>query len=285
MPFDGLIFFPPLESLVRCAHGKQPIKGRGMTLVEQLKDVINEYFSKYPNTSINGLAMRSSVGATTLRRILSLEIKGDPSPHTVLNIASAISKEKRLSKLVQMFDGPMGELIRESFSTYVEVDAPHKFDPDLNEVLRDRLSYFVYKLTANRSGAREDEIFDLFGLPGVERLKKLRKENLVRLEGAQYHAVEKNFSLDLSVAKEHLPELVKFYRPENLDRGLNIFYTLSESLNEEAIKKVKAIQHEAAKKIYEIMNAPESDGTIPYFTVQLADVLGACEKREQGVLQ
>ena len=256
-----------------------------MTLVTQLRDVINDYFTKYPNTSINGLAMRSNVGATTLRRILSLEIKGDPSPHTVLNIASAISKEKRLSKLVQMFDGPMGELIRESFSTYVEVYAPHKFDPDLNEVLRDRVSYFVYKLTANRSGAREDEIFDLFGQPGVERLKKLRKDNLVRLEGAQYHAVEKNFSLDLNVAKEHLPELVKFYHPENLDRGLNIFYTLSESLNKEAIKKVKDIQREAAKKIYEIMNAPESDGTIPYFTVQLADVLGASEKREQGVLQ
>jgi len=273
-----------------------PRSKKGMTLVEQLRDILNDYFGRFPNTSINGLAMRSTVGATTLRRILSLEIKGDPSPHTVLNIASAVSKEKRLSKLIHMFEGPVGELLRDSFSAYVEVSAPHTFDVDLNEILRDRLNYFIYKLAANRNGVTENEVKDLYGQLGLEKLKKLREQGLIKLEGVVYHASEKNFSLDLEIAKEHLPELVKFYRPENLEAGLNLFYTLSESVSLEGVKKIKEIQREAAKKVYEIMQAPEYSGNVPYFTVQLCEVLSADGKTdlknhqsdsrfERGVLQ
>jgi len=242
-----------------------------MNVVSQLKGVLENYFSSYPNVSINALAMRGSVGATTLRRILNDSIKGEPSPHTVLNIVSAITKEKRLSKLVAMFDGPIGELLRSSFSAYIEVDAPHEYDADLNEVLRDRLNYFIYKLAANQSGVQENKVRELFGDPGVLKLKSLRKSGLLRLEDGHYHAKEKNFSLDLDIAKDHLPELVKFYRPDKLDDGLNLFYTLSESLSHQAVARIKEIQKEAAKRVYEIMNEQSNLGDVPYFTLQLCE--------------
>ncbi len=256
---------------------------QSMELCQQLKVIIDDYFSKYPNMSINSLALRSNVGASTLRRILAGSIKGDPSPHTVLNIASAVAKEKRLRNLIEMFEGPVGEVLKETFSPYAQTDAPHVYDVNLNELLKDRISYFVYKLSSHRNGVSEWEVVDLFGTIGRDRLLKLEDRQVLTRKDERYFAKEPNFSLDLETAAEHLPELVKFYQPEELDRGQNLFYSLSESLNEEGIKKVKEIQKEAVQKIYAIMNDTKYDGDIPYFSVQVCDTLRLTQT--QGVLQ
>lgn len=254
-----------------------------MELCQQLKVIIDDYFLKYPNMSINSLALRSNVGASTLRRILGGSIKGDPSPHTVLNIASAVAKEKRLAKLIEVFDGPVGEVLKDTFSAYVQTDAPHVYDFDLNELLKDRISYFVYKLSSNRNGVSELDVVELFGALGRDRLQKLQDKKAIERREDRFFAKDPNFSLDIEVASEHLPELVKFYRPEELERGQNLFYSLSESLSEEGIRKVKEIQKEAVQKIYTVMNDPKFDGPIPYFSVQVCDTLRVTQT--QGVLQ
>ena len=251
-----------------------------MNLCEQLKDIIEVYFDAYPNTSINGLAKKSKVGASTLRRILNGSIKGDPSPHTVLNIASATSKEKRLTKLITMFDGPVGEVLKEAFSAYVEVDAPHQYNSDLNRELSDTTSYLVYKLAANRIGTSKAEIQTLLGKLGLDRLESLKTNGLIKEEEGRLHAFQKDFSLDIRVSSFHTSELVKFYKPDQLEKGENLFYSLSESLNREGIKKIKEIQREAAKKTFEVMSCPFYEGEIPYFTVQVTDSLDLDNQRE-----
>ncbi len=254
-----------------------------MTLCEQLKDILDGHFRQYPNVSINALAMRANVGATTLRRIMSLEIKGEPSPHTVLNIASAVAKEKRLGRLLKMYEGPVGEILQDNFSNFAEQDTPHVYDRDLNELLTDKVNYFIYKLAANRTGVKREEIQDLYGRLGLEKLQELVAGGHVLYKEEAYHAKDKNFSLDLMVIKRHLPELIKFYKPEELDRGQNLFYTLSESLSAEGIKRIKDIQREAVKKTYEIMSSEEFAGEVPYFTIQACDTLNP--PQVTGVIQ
>ncbi len=245
-----------------------------MTLTEQLKDIVESYFAKHPNVSINGLAMRSGVGASTLRRLLAGSIKGDPAPHTVLNILSTITKEKKLSALVKLVDGPIGEMLQETFSHFIESETPHSYDNDLNEILRDQMSYFIYKLAANRKGTDKLFVTEMFGKAGLERLANLLDLGVVT-ENAEgdIHASEKDFSLDVEIAAGHLPELVKFYKPNNIANGQNLFYTMSESLSEEGIQKVKTIQKEAIKKIYDVMRSPFYEGEIPFFTLDMSDTL------------
>ena len=86
-------FTPVLETDTLALFSKRKfeiIQGSAMALVEQLKGVVDGYFEKYPHMSINALAQRSGVPATTLRRIINKTVKGDPAPHTVLNIISAV---------------------------------------------------------------------------------------------------------------------------------------------------------------------------------------------------
>jgi hypothetical protein len=254
-----------------------------VTQCEQLKNIVESYFEKHPNVSINGLAMRSGVGASTLRRLLSSSIKGDPAPHTVLNILSTVTKEKKLSKLVKMIDGPVGEMLQETFSHFIESETPHTYDNDLNEILRDQMSYFIYKLAANRKGTTKLFVSEMYGKVGLERLSNMLELGVLTNSDDEIHATQKDFSLDVEIAAGHVPELVKFYKPSQISRGQNLFYTMSETLSEEGIQKVKTVQKEAIKKIYDIMRSPFYEGNIPFFTLDMSDTLSF--ETEAGELQ
>jgi hypothetical protein len=244
-----------------------------MTLLEQLKDLLVTYFRKFPNVSINALAKKSGVGATTLRRILSESLKGDPAPSTVLNVVSAITKERRLSSLLRAFEGPIGEMLRSSFGHFVEENLPHSYSTDLNRELVDWPKYLIYKLASNKCGVSRILLTQILGNVGLKCIGEMFEKGLLYADGDIVHSKEKNFSLDLNLAVKHLPNLLGFYKPNDLDRGHNLFYTLSESINEDGIKKVKEVQKEAIKKIYAIMNSPYYEGEIPYFTVHCMDTL------------
>jgi len=254
-----------------------------MELTQELKNMVENHLDRFPNVSINALAIRSGVGATTLRRILNLSIKGDPSPHTILSLVSVLYKEKKLSKLLPQVAGPVGQFLRECFGQFIEEDVPHKTCSDLNEILSDRLCYFVYKLAANKRGTTRFKIAELFGKLGEDRLCYLLKQGWILEEGDILHAKEKDFSLDVHLSKKHLPELINFYKPDEVGRKQNIFYTLSESLNEAGIKKIKEIQYEAVRKIYEVMSTEQFIGDIPYFSINISDTMELT--KSEGVLQ
>jgi len=168
-----------------------------MTLTEQLKILLESYFEKYPHMSINALAKKSGVGASTLRRIMSGSQKGDPAPSTVLNIVSAASKERKLAVILKTVQGPIGEILNNSFGHFVEEDLPHNYNTDLNRELGEWPKYLIYKLASNKNGVFKQEIENILGKVGLKHLEDLFNLGLVFMEGEIIHAKEKNFSLDI----------------------------------------------------------------------------------------
>ena len=73
--------------------------------------------------------------------------------------------------------------------------------------------------------------------------------------------------------KKHLPKLMEFFTPELAHKGQNIFYTMSESLNNEAVQKIKKIQRAAVESIYKIIQDPTSQGDLPYFTINMGEIM------------
>lgn len=253
-------------------------------LCGQLQTVISDYFNRYPNTSVNSLALKSGVGATTLRRIMKGGLKGDPAPHTILNIASAVTKEKRLSVLVNMFDGPMGALLKDTFSPFVETSSEHKMCDDLNVELQDFTKYMIYKCAANSAGVKSSWVIDNFGKAGLEKMKELISSEFLNGGPEVFHASEKDFSLDVEVAAKHLPEMVKFYKASEIAEGKNLFYSLSESISEEGIAEVKKIQKEAIQNIYRVMNDTKFAGDIHYMALAITDTM-SCTNDSSEVIQ
>lgn len=239
---------------------------------EILRAMVKEYMVLHPRVTVQSLASRAQVPVTTLRRFLQEETKTEVAPHTVLNLCAYMKREKNVAKLLNLLPVELKEHLEKVFGSFVFEGAQERvFSLDLNEVLKDRTNYFIYKLAANHKGTDWSEIQELFGAMGVKKTQTLVEMKVLIVENDIIKAAHQDFSLDLKTAATHLPELVSLYKPESLARGLNLMYSLSESLSEEAIKEVKDIQREAAKATHAIMSNPKKQGHIPYFTINLCE--------------
>lgn len=259
----------------------------------QLRQLTQVYLDKHPGLTLNALAGRCGVPATTMRRLMKSS-EGDKSelaPHSVLSLVSYLLKEKKISSLLKKIDGPVAQLLNRCFDQFIfdETASTHTLDNDLNLLFKDKTVYLIYKLAANQCGTSVEEIKNVFGLMGLEKLAELMDKNLIIPEtqnGERLHAREKNFSVDLITAHALTHCLVDFYKPRDVDEGLNLFYSLSEGMNKVGIQKIKEIERDAVKKIYELMNDKDLLGDIPYFAVVLSDVLGLTPKKiSTGVYQ
>lgn len=241
-------------------------------LISQLHQLINSYLEKYPQVSLNALASRSNIPVSTLRRISLGQQKSDIAPHTVLNLTSFLLKEKNLVNLLEKVDPVIKEYLEKHFGQFIFSSEKRVYDVDLNSYLQDQHRYFIYKLAANHNGSNLMEIMELFGRQGESKVAEMLNLGLLLEDDkGRLHAKNKDFSLDLKVAASHLPELTRFYKPETLGQGLNLFYSMSESLTREAIIEIKNIQREAANKVAAIMDDKNNKGDIPYFSVNLSE--------------
>ncbi|MBL6990307.1 MAG: hypothetical protein ISR65_11035 [Bacteriovoracaceae bacterium] len=247
----------------------------------QLKQMINNYLTVHPNITLNAFANRSGISNTTLRRILDESSSSIPAPHTILNVVSYLHKEKRVSKLLDKVGGAIGEILNKSFNKFIFDEHQTKYSNNLNKLLQNFNYYIVYKLAANKKGTNDLEIRGILGDLGEKIVKELQQFKVIeKNEQAQYHAKDKNFALEIPIAINHLKELIKFYKTEEIHLGNNLFYSLSESLNERAIVKVKNIQREAIKGIHQVMSDEQSLGNIPYFLIALSDSMNYSSNRE-----
>lgn len=256
----------------------------------QLRQLTNAYMDKHQGLTLNALALRSGVAATTLRRLMkSTETdKSELAPHSVLSLVSYLLKEKKISLLLKKIDGPIAELLNRCFDQFIfdEESSSHSLNSDLNSLFTDKINYLIYKLAANQCGTSVDEIKNIFGLQGLQKLSSLIEKNWIIPDSKNQeilHAREKNFSVDLAQAHQLTHSLVDFYKPQDVEAGFNLFYSLSEAMNEEGIKLIKEIEKNAVKKIFDLMNDQTYQGTIPYYAVILSDILGMTPKKDNNI--
>ena len=258
---------------------------------DQLRQLVQNHLDKHTHLTLNAVAERSGVPATTLRRLIQDENRSELAPHSVLSLASFLYKEKRLSLLLNLIEGPIKTLLQKSFDKFIFDDSAsdYKLDQNLNALLNDKTTYLVYKICANHSGASLLTIKESFGLFGVQCLEQLISKNVVYFNEHDklYHAHNKKFTLDLALAHQLSHSLIDAYKPQDVAKGQNLFYSLSEGMSEEGIQKIKKIKKEAIKKVHEVMTDPQSQGQLPYFSLFVSDLIGPTDLHLQnsGVLQ
>lgn len=257
----------------------------------QLRTMTADYLDKHPGLTLNALAQRSGVPATTMRRLMQEEQRSELAPHTVLSLTSYLLKEKKISRILKNITGPVADLLNKCFDQFIfdEKSSDHEMHSDLNTIFQDKFSYLIYKMAANKNGTSIDEVKNAFGLVGLRKLIDLIDKNwILKIDGDErLHARQKNFSVDLSLAHELSHALIDLYKPSDVKNGLNLFYSLSEGMNEEGIKRIKEIEKDAVKKIFDLMNTESLQGHIPYFALVVSDVMGPTPLNESntGVLQ
>ncbi len=242
-------------------------------LIQSLQIMIAGHLERHPQLTLNALASRSNVPVTTLRRLAGGQQKNDIAPHSVLNLVSYVLREKNLARLLERVAPTVADFLRRHFGNFIFEAPKATYSTDLNCELRDETKYLIYKLAANHDGTDLITVVENFGAQGLKKVEELKARGLVEEHAGKIHARDKNFSLDLTVAAAHLPALVGLYKPQTMGRGLNTMFSMSEALTAEAIAELKALQRECVMKMNAVMNRPESLGSIPYFTINLAETL------------
>lgn len=265
-------------------HSLEPV-----TLNQQLRLMTADYLTKHSTLTLNALAQRCGVPATTMRRLMQEEQRSELAPHSVLALVSYLLKEKKISKILKTVQGPVADLLNKCFDQFIfdEKSSDHEMSSDLNTIFQDKISYIVYKMAANNCGTTIEEIKNALGFIGLRKLNDLIEKKWIVGSEERLHAIQKNFSVDLALSHELSHALVDMYKPCDVKHGMNLFYSLSEGMTEEGIKKIKEIEKDAVKKIYDLMKTEDLQGTIPYFALVVSDVLGPTpsEENQYGVLQ
>jgi hypothetical protein len=262
--------YPPLlketeEGLMQVTHENE--------LIQSLQNMISSYLGRNPQLTLNALAQRSNIPVTSLRRLMNGQQKSEIAPHSALNLVSYIMREKNLALLLDKVDFCISEFLRKHFGNFIFSAENRVYDYDLNNELREQTKYLIYKMAANHNGTDLMTIVENFGSQGKRKADEMKSTGLLIEEEGRLHAREKNFSLDLQIAADHLPALVQFYKPQSMVQGKSSFFSLSESLNQEGIKKIKSLHKECVENVHAIMNDQQYFGTIPYFTINLAETM------------
>ncbi len=258
------------------------------TVNSQLKQLIENYLEKHPHISLFALSKKMSIGDATLRRVMNGSLKSSPEPNTVLNIVSILYREKNIKKLTKIINDPIKGYLETAFSHFIFEEHfsndELSYLPELNQILKDFDFYLIYKLAANKTGTDRIKINELLGHWGNKKVNELIQFGYITENHlGELHACNKVFSIDPATALLHASELIRFFKLHQVELGRNLFFSLSESLNENGISIIKKIQKEALVQIHNIMKNSTYQGEIPYFCLNMLETLEL--NSNQGTLQ
>lgn len=251
-------------------------------IVAQLREAIKSYLDEHRRVSLNGLSKRCQTSEPTLRRIMSGKVKTAPTLNTVLDILSTLSKESSIPKLVEMYPGPIADSLKENFGLLIEPEYKYESSEILNKELADEQKYLIFKLAANSAGVKRVTVRELFGLVGEEKVdelisKDLLTESVVNQERILKTKVE-GFALSHDLFVKNFKAVANYIDTQpKLGKQDNLFYNLSESLNDQGLKEILNIQRQALQKMIKILNDPKFSGELPVF------ILSAIDRLEKNV--
>jgi hypothetical protein len=244
-------------------------------ILNELQTNIRTYLDKNTRVSLNGLSKRCAVSEPTLRRIMNGKIKTLPMLSTIVDILCTLNKADSVNDLISIYDGtPIGDFLTNNYNVLSEANFNYEFSTELNDALRDNVSYLIYKLSANRSGVTSQKVEQIFGHHGMEKLKNLHNLKLITINDNIAKSVAEGFSLSHDQFTPHFKAVADFIKTEQSQvQKKNLFYNFSESINEQAQKEILSIQKTALKKITKILNDENNAGEIPLFVLSAIDSL------------
>lgn len=249
------------------------------SIAAELQTLIKAHLSEHRNLSLNALSKRCRVSEPTLRRIVGGKVKTNPTVNTIVDILSSLSKETNIAKLVELYPGPLADSLKENFGAVI---GPEKYNYEYSEILnrelKDSERYLIFKLASNSKGVTRAKVRQLFGDRGDQKCDDLINLDLLHEEWKDSQRVLRTkvegFYLHNDMFKQNFKALADYIdtRPK-LGEQTNLFYNLSESVNEQALRDILNIQRQALKKIVKVLNDDKSRGELPVFVLNAIDLL------------
>ena len=240
--------------------------------VKQLSDILREYILEKqklnPSLSRAQLAQKVGIPESTFNRIVNSYTQ--PS---LTNLSKLYQYIPQIQTFVKNCITKISE--RNPTSEYV--------GDEMESLLGNQYLFITYALAISHRGITEKEIMYCLGYSGKKALHILLEKRLIKKsDNNVYRATneKKGMTLSFEVFKKHSMALIERYQIDNF--GRNYIYYVTESLNEEGLKKLRAIYRETHRKVQKLMEKQENKGNIPVFAGGYCDMFCIEECNEKG---
>lgn len=143
-------------------------------LLADLVDAINAWMQVSRSRSLSGLARRTSVAYSTIRRIAQNE--SVPHPYTALSISEVVMTTAQRVEFLKNHFPTIGNLMDEC---YVNAIRPDPNDESLRRYIRQEPHNRIFNIAATKKGTTRKAILSLCGQMGLDALDEMIDDALL----------------------------------------------------------------------------------------------------------
>lgn len=223
-------------------------------LLNDLRDVIQDYLSRNRLRSLASLARQSSIPDSTIRRIMQEE--SVPDLATVIALLGAIySHDEKRAFLSKHFPKPYELFVNAFYST----------DEDFHELayyLSSEVSQSILQLCANRQDTDREGIEQLYGEHGLQKLDELIEAGHVVVDArGTLRLKRKGLEKDVALCLSNIGLWSRMFDQELLGSDGALLVSVTACTTLEGLRQGKAAGQEYLKKVAKIIR--EHPGRIP----------------------
>lgn len=249
-------------------------------LLADLVDAIQAWSASSRNRSLSGLARRTSVAYSTIRRIAQGE--SVPHPYTALAISEVVmNTQQRLDFLKNHFP-TIGNLMDEC---YVNSIRPDPNDETLQRFIRQEPHNKIFNIAATKQGTSRQAIFNLCGKPGLDALDEMIDDKLLlELPSGTIKYTHDNWAIgNIELALDQVKHSTEHFDKHLLGTaGASLMHSTG-AVKAELLPQVKALVTKFMKDLNALKDEENSEGGVHFFCDLMYSLYDRNEWTEHGL--
>jgi len=231
-------------------------------LLADLVDAINAWMQASRSRSLSGLARRTSVAYSTIRRIAQNE--SVPHPYTALSISEVVmTTQQRLDFLKKHFP-TIGNLMDE---VYVNSSRSEPNEESLNRYMKLEPHNRIFNIAATKRGTTRKAILALCGQMGLDALEEmLGEELLIELPDGVIKYTHDNWALsNIEVALDQVRHSTEHFEKQLVGTdGASLMHSTG-AVRAELVPKLKELVLKFMKDFNALKDDQNAEGSIHFF--------------------
>lgn len=231
-------------------------------LLEDLVDAINAWTMSRRNRSLSGLARRTNVAYSTIRRIAQGE--SSPHPYTALSISEVVMDTKQRLEFLKKHFPTIGNLMDECYVNSIRQD-PN--DETLQRFIRQEPHNKIFNIAATKHGSSRKAIMELCGKPGLDALDEMIDDALLHeLPSGVIKYTHDNWAIgNVELALDQVKHSTAHFDKHLVGTdGASLMHSTG-AVKAELLPQVKALVVKFMKDLNELKDSEDAEGGIHFF--------------------
>ncbi len=231
-------------------------------LLADLVEAIQAWTASSRNRTLSGLARRTSVAYSTIRRIAQGE--SSPHPYTALSISEVVMNTNQRLEFLKKHFPTIGNLMDECYVNSIRQDPNEEA---LQRFLRMEPHNKIFNIAATLHGTTRKNIIDLCGKPGGDALDEMLDDGLLcELPSGTIKYTHDNWAIgNIDLALEQVEHSTLHFDKHLIGTdGASLMHSTG-TVKAELLPRVKELVVKFIKDLNELKDSEESEGGVHFF--------------------